>query len=597
MGRQWTKAILGVGFASLLLGLLAAIRSPATSYELSIYAATPDLFWAGVAGASLASVGVIAGRPPRRIRQGAALLLAVVITTIGGLPLVRGYNYYGAGDSLTHLGSARTFAQGLASPIELLYPGSHLVAIFLDGFGPDLRWALMVTFLAFSLAFVVFVPLSAGVIGGKRALVLGVPTAALLLPVNNVSVHLGVHPVSEAILLFPLAIYVMFRYLTATERPSTLRVTSTGLVVAVVSAGTVLIHPQQALNVVLLFAMVAGIQYVYRRMEPDHQIANHRPLYAQTGFIALWFLAWTLRHERVYAAGGSVLNGLLGTARIGAEIGQRGTSLAQIGGSVEELFVKLFLPAAIYSALVAAFVVAHVTGRVDETFFERESLVTYLVAGAVPLVALFITVFSASYTTQHFRYVGVVMVFASVIGAVALAYGVDRLERVVRPSAVHAGTVAVVLVLLTLTVWSLHPSPYYYRSNPMVPEARMDGYESAFDVRDPDVGFAGIRSGPRRYVDAIYGTERPDANTFPGRRTSVPPPVFNNGTVSSYYDGQRYVVLESVDEPRELDVYRGLRYTGSGFDALDASAGIDRVQTNGDVALYLATGRNRSATP
>ncbi|MFC6728432.1 hypothetical protein ACFQDG_07240, partial [Natronoarchaeum mannanilyticum] len=52
-GTRRARIALLVGFVALTTAVIAAHRSPARSYELSIYEATPLLFWGGVGVAAL----------------------------------------------------------------------------------------------------------------------------------------------------------------------------------------------------------------------------------------------------------------------------------------------------------------------------------------------------------------------------------------------------------------------------------------------------------------------------------------------------------------------------------------------------------------
>ncbi|MFC6990554.1 hypothetical protein ACFQH3_01365 [Haladaptatus sp. GCM10025707] len=106
-----------MGFVALYLAIVSAYQSPATAYEVSIYAATPDGFWAGI------GIAVVCGllvawfvTPTNRIRTLAILLVASAIVAVAALPIIRGYFFVGAGDSLTHLGWMRDIESGALSP-------------------------------------------------------------------------------------------------------------------------------------------------------------------------------------------------------------------------------------------------------------------------------------------------------------------------------------------------------------------------------------------------------------------------------------------------------------------------------------------------
>jgi hypothetical protein len=223
--RLLGKVVLIVGVLAFLFGVSTAYRNPATGYEISILGATPTAFWVGIWVALLAGLVVAATVGASRLRLGAIVLVGLSGLAVTGLPIIRGYYYYGSGDSLSHLGFARAFVSGVWSPADLLHPGSHLVAIlFGAASGKGLEWAFMLMVVAFFLAFLVFVPLTVRAITGNPVgLVVGAFAAVLLLPINNVSVHPMAHPTSQAILALPFILYLVVNYVTPTSDAGWLR--------------------------------------------------------------------------------------------------------------------------------------------------------------------------------------------------------------------------------------------------------------------------------------------------------------------------------------------------------------------------------------
>lgn len=592
-GERAAKSTLVVGFVAFIIATAVAHATPATGYELSIYWGTPASFWASISVAMLASLVVSLSPITGRVRQAALVLGGACIVALAGLPVLRGYYFYGTGDALSHLGFTRLFASGAMSPTGLLHPGVHLISIFVDGASASgLQPALMLTVVAFFLLFVVFVPLCAVAIAGREvALGLGLFSAALLLPINNVSVHPLVHPISQAILFLPFQLFLLVSYITqSAEGDGLTEATPVGILLAVTSAAIALIHPQQALNVIFLFSVIALLQFLFRRYQPGHVLAQHRTLYAQTAFAMLIFGIWAPRSPRVQNTSTGLVNGLLGAAPAADEITQRGASLSDLGGSLEGLFLKLFLASLVFSLVAGVFMLASLTGRLDGSLPERNSVVKYLTLGFVPVFGLFAVFFAASYTTQPFRYLGVLMVAVTIVGAVALAYTTDRFERAGGGRLARTALAVGFAALLVLSLMALHSSPYIYQGNSQVTESQMGGYETAFDIRDPDIPFTGVRGGPKRYLDAIYGPGTPQRTEFPGDDASVPGGVFDNTSYAEYYETDRYLVVTESDVERETILYDGFRYSEAGFDALDSTPGINRVQANGALDLYIVQG-------
>lgn len=597
-GARAAKFALGVGFAALLAGTLIAHRSPADGYELSIYAATPAAYWVGLAAALVASAGVAVFVPDRRLLRDAAILLAgTSIASLVLLPLIRGYYYFGAGDSLTHLGWMRDIVAGRLEPFELLYPGIHTMGIFVARL-LDVRLGLaqMYVVAAFVLAFVAFVALTVRLLGRTRlALFIGLVAGLLLLPNNNVSVHLMAHPVTQSLLLVPLVLYLALLYARPSTDAGLLGATPVGVLLSLVTVALVVIHPQGALNVLLILGAISAVQLYVRWSDASTRIDDHRPLYVPTLVGVVAFALWAPRFDRVGGAAEQVTVELIGGAAPTGDIAQRSTSLTEIGGSILELFVKLFLPAAVFGVLAAALLFALYTGRLAHRDSDREALVTYVAASLIPLSVAFAFFFVANVSTQHFRYLGFVMVPVTLLGAVALDEWLDRAGGPSPRWTKRLALVVALLLLLPMPLATLHSSPFIYQPTPATTEAELTGYEATFEQMDREIGFIGIRGGPNRQLDAIHGTERSDQMGIDGAssRGAIPYGVFGNN-MTSHYNESRYLPVTEGDYEREVSLYDGLRYSERGFERLDATVGIDRVHTNGGYRLYVVDGEEEA---
>src|SRR5699024_7211693 len=104
------RVILTTAFLSIAVATFAAHANPMDEFELSIYLATPMLFWVGLFILIAISVWLIIIKR-ENINLGIMLLLLSSILFYF-LQIIRGYWYTNRGDSLTHLGIARDWAAG-----------------------------------------------------------------------------------------------------------------------------------------------------------------------------------------------------------------------------------------------------------------------------------------------------------------------------------------------------------------------------------------------------------------------------------------------------------------------------------------------------
>ena len=584
------KAALLVGFLSLAAAVFLAHRSSPEAYELSIYGATPAAFWVGTGAALLVSV-VVSFAGSSRARQLALFLGGTAMLAIASIPVLRSYYFYGAGDSLTHLGWAKDIAAGRLSVLDLLYPGTHTVAVFLaDLTGMALHRSLLVMVMAFTAVFLLFVPLATWTITrDRRATTLAAFGGFLLLPINNLSVFAMVHPTSQAILFLPFVLYLLARYVVDAGREELPLGTPEGALLALASVAIVLVHPQQAANVVLVFGAVLLVQVAARWFGSAER--DHRLLALQTLFVAAVFALWAPRHERTSGATSALVNMLLEGPDAANDIGAQAVSLSAIGGSLAMVFAKLFLVSTVFCALAALLVLVAARGRIEDP--DTGAFARYFGLGLVPLLGLFSAYLLVSYEGLHFRQLGFVMVLVTVLGAVALARGMDGLDRRTSSSVARGVVGVVVVAMLVLSIPTVYQSPYMYQASGHVTSAQVNGYETAFDHTD-QLRILGLRGSGERYADAVFGYQRSrrapaTAPSLYTSNVSLTRGNFTGERIVEVYDG-RYFAYTDAARQEEVYVYEGLRFPRSGFRSLDATPGLNRVQSNEGFQLYRING-------
>ncbi len=595
MRRSVANCVLGIGFFAVAAAVLVARDSPPTGYEASIYAGTPTATWLGL-GVAMAVAVAIALLARGLDQAGGIGLGGLAVTAIVALPAVRNYRFSGMGDALTHLGWTRDFLEGAMYPHELFYPGVHGIAsaLHLTG-GIPVERALLLVVVALFVPFVVFVPLVVRDVTGDGAAVGFAAIAAwLVLPINNVATHMGVHTNSNALFLVPV---VFFAFVAYSRRRADLEalplgLSPFGLLLLASSVALLLVHPQQMVNVVVVLAAVSLVQFVSRRRSGNPAIAGHRTAYAHTLALGGLFVAWSLSNERFRDAVGGLVYGVV-TADVGAgsEVGQRGSSLSEVGGSLGELFVKMFLVSAVVAGAVGLFLFLAWLGR-TRIDAESRAFVTYFGVALVPLGAIFLVYFVGT-PTMAFRQVGFIFVVITVLAGVALARGTGWLSGLVTTPGATAVAAAALGACLVLALATLFATPFIYTPTQHVTDAQVGGYESAFEHGSEEIAYAGYGFGVTRYGQGIYGVERDHDRryraTIPG---TVEPDPFEAGAYGEAYPPDRYyLVVTEYDRVREHEVYRELHHTEEGLADLGADPAANELLSNGEVTLYAVEDR------
>lgn len=595
MSRSTVNWVLAVGYLAVAVAVVVARYEPATGYEASIYAATPAGTWVTVGLALAIAVG--ATLSTRGIQQAIAIALGgLAVTAVVSLPLVRGYRFYGKGDALTHLGWVRDIVQGELLPHELFYPALHSIsAIFhLVGGIPE-EQAVMLAVVVLFLPFVIFVPLVVRqVTGNPTAVGFAAIVAWFVLPINNVATHMGAHVNSNALFFVPVVIFAIVAYLGRRPRFERLPLLGSpyGLLVILTGATLLLIHPQQMINVVIVLGAISVVQFLLRRRTTSRPVLEQPTTYGHTFVLGGLFLIWAVSNARFREAFSGLVYGLVTTGiGGGAEVDQRGASLAEIGGSLTELFVKMFFVSALVAVVVGLFLLVVWFGwsRMDA---ECRSYVTYLGVSLFPLGGVFLVYFLGT-PTMAFRQLGFIYVVLTILGGVALGGGVEWLRGLVTTPGANALAAIAVGACLVLALVTLFGSPIIYSPTQHVSDQQYGGYETAFEHGD-DRPYAGYGYGTYRYSDALYGVEsigEQPSVVGPGDGV-VDPDAFDEGDYTGAYPGDDYyLVVTEFDTTREFEIYQQLNHDRVALEELESHRGTNKHVSNDEFRLYGVSNR------
>lgn len=601
------KVALVGGFALLAIGVLAAHRDPANGYEVSIYRDTVMTYWLGVGGALGVSLFTLLYNYRGRLAALSMLLGGASVTSFLALPVIRNYYFHGYADPMAHLGQIRAMWGGWMTFFAPIYPGSYSISILIGSFGglPANR-AMLYVLPVFGLMFLVFVPLAVGrIVPDRRAMVLALFGSFLLLPINNVALYYRFHPFSLATLYFPLVAYVFLSHVVHAFEDDRLPglLDASTVVFPLVTAGLLFVHPQATADVLILLGAVVGVQFVCRRLWPEHPIANHRAIYGQFLFLAVIFVVWTATHDGAGRTVDTLVSGILGwfagTSETAAVVQQRTSSAETLDVSIYELFVKLFLVSAVYSLLAAGVFLAEAAGRrLPGRESMRTETILYFGYGGLALVP-FVLVHSFGNADDYlFRHVGFAVAVATILGSVGLYFCLGGLaSRVGRLKGLSKAVFGVLASgALVLALLSVYSSPFIYLPGQHVSSYQMNGYQTAFEMQPDDrsVWYGGIRQASTRYEQALFAAPGVDWQGSPAVSDSGPVADGNLTDLEEHYRTHwepivrrdHVVAVSEKSYEAEIVAYRGVRYSAENISSIDDQERVYRVYSNGNFDLY-----------
>lgn len=552
-------------FLSFSIGVIATALSPASGYELSIYAETPLVFWIGTL--PLLVHGSIVGL----LRQDRFKWLGIagaflVVSTVVLLPFVRGYFFYGPSDSMLHLGTLKSVVDGHQDPSGLFYPALFLLATsvtFLADVPP--RVALMTAVFVFPFIWFLSIPaIVRELVDDRAAIGIGIVCALYLAPLNSLNLVLVPHPSSQALFFAPVVLFTFFR-LTKTASARDIGC------FAVTFLALYFYHPQQSLNllfVCLALAFVGRTRFHSRFSERNfHRIST--PILFAGGITVVMLLISTDRFAEVF---GFVVRSLITETGAGGVEG-RTSALTALDVSIPLLALKIGLKNVVLG--IGSLIALGGWWR-----YRRTDQVPLLIVATLPILGFVVLFGAVGMLNQLVRYIAVIALVATIVGAIGFTRHVNPASRYSLQS------IAIALLLcigLLAAVPVIHSDPYTERPGPHVPESHFSAFETQFDHAAPDGQFLRIRAAPYRYYTAIHGTD-----TEPEFALDRPLPAVPDGFegLDEEYDGRYYLPVTERDERADTELYDGFRYDEDDFDGLNHDPDKARIYDNGGVVFY-----------
>ena len=556
-----------IGFIIILCSILLAYNSPAKSYELSIYASTPIAFWIGIITVIFVSLIVSFNSNSKQELTISLLLAGAAIISIVFLPIIRNYYYFGLGDSISHLGLANSILIGNIDVGEIFYPAIHLLGVFISSLtGLPLRTSMMLNITLFAGIFLLFIPLVLKNIHGKfnkDLMIIGVYSAFMLLPINNISIHFQPHPSTQAVLFAPALVYLFLKY--NSEKSYRFLI-----LYILFFLGILFIHPQQALAFILLISTI----FVWSRWySKDKSYSIRIPLLF--GLIFWMWVGYTSTFQsNIRAVFSEIFYGRFNTAE---DVLQRGVSLSYLGSSIEEVIVKIFFLTLLFTFLT----VVYLLKRKNYSGIDK-NLIFYFVIGILPIsIIVVIYLILGEGASQAPRYIGMIQMIITITGA----YSFFHLTRNIKWAYKKTLIFAFISICIILSSNTIFPSPYIYLGNSQVTQSTYEGYTVAFTNYNESLKFGSVRMHSYRFYATTQGV--PEDSIIRDQFLANPLDHFNNQSLSTYYESKTYLAITETEVKQDAELYKGFRFSYDDFMYLERDPNINKVQTNGDFNLFL----------
>lgn len=555
---QLQKSASAVSWAAIAGAIFIAVTNPPQGYELSIYSSTPDLYWILISIAGILGVYLMLSGPQTTPILAYCILPAAVLSVVS-LPILRGYYFHGLEDPMTHLGWTIDVLSGDVPEDVMLYPAlHHLAAVCSLVTGLPARISLLLLVVLMIGIWLICVPALVGrLVPGLSGRQSGVIAACFLLPLNPINVFARVHPTSQAIFLSPLVIlFVYLVWIRSISSREGIVVISTLLV------GLTLLHPLLSLGLAGLFGIAALV---------DPRLSGPRPRNssifwaASVGTFIFTSVSIYLNQRFVKAVSTTIAAIMIGSS--GETANERQSSLAGLDVELTNFLLRLggkYL-------LIIPFGLAGLLALYRK---RSSSFLTHLVAAGIPFAMGLLAFLAAGEANIWGRFLGLLMVPATIVVGVGLAYLSSGERRWVR-----ASTGTLVAATLAMAMITAFLGPFLLLPNHQVTESSAEGARTILEY-DEDSEWMHVRFSINRYEHGIFGVENGPYSLRAEPHTDRIPDHFNHQSLSEFNESKRILLVGGVED-REVGLYNGFRYNRSDFAYLATSPDVNRIYSGG----------------
>ena len=496
----------------LIAALAVASTSPATGFESSIYESTPLFFWVFLLASLFIGVFTLIYQAfhddKRRIWLVAFLLVMLANFSLFVLPGLRGYEFIGKADALTHIGFTMDIIQDGQLAMDDFYPITHIlvaqckeilgisifdVGLYLPGF-------FTILFMLFSLLLVMAITRS------KGKILLVTACSVIVLPVGAGAIFPEIHCAGLFTLFFPFALGLYFLSLQAKNNRFGFAVAFLLLMIFFA-----FVHQLVTLSLILMLSFIEITKHFLKR--PGYLVlkngeALHGP--SQIAPILVLFivsLAWVMNYS-LFAGEAEesfkFLRGELLEVTASAHVESRLSELDIRGFDLIVLYLKMYGDKLIFgllSLLYSIFVLREFIKKRSYRFGEMALLVA-----CIPIGFLILATLGRHRVAAPFREIGLGMTILTVLGGMGLFM---MAKQYLNSKLRMATAMLIVMVTIPISMMTTYHSSYYHAASHHATQRDLAGFQWVFEsMPHRDMGIIHMdATSPYRFGNALYGTE------------------------------------------------------------------------------------------
>ncbi len=591
--RTWT-APLGIGLTLLVSVLIIVTTPPATGYELSLYAAYPDILWLIIALNIFFSIYAILRSDESTSNHGyyGYFSLLLIETVVLFLPVIRGYYSInrGSGDMFHHMFSASQILHSGYLTQTDFYPVMHIWLSFLYNFLPDYIILVLIFSLAFFIAYIFSLYILGKTLLGTRKG--GIFVSIFGIPFIFSYGHYAFYPFLFALFIFPLILYAYQKIIHDPSQKSRFYIC-----LIVLSFFIVFCHPMISVFLILMFSIFTVFELVKGWTTGRHTKTEAANIMV---IVSLTLVLWWLKFRSVLGTLERISFAMLGQASHLSIIDSQMTSISTANISivlVVERFIKTYGPVSLYFLISLVFLLYilyqyYRNRNVSEDDFIYSLQFCAALFIGIALITGYFVIFEPIRAAMYG------LIFATILCGMFFY----RIWTSARFKKWLPGLTASVIVIMTLvcmlTILALYSSPWTSLPNTALSYEDKSGNDWILDYQNAKIPVIKEESSNNGYAE--YYFESRGYEDFPNLidYTFIIPSGFGYPTNRTLGDSFAYLPYKKAymmttelmkQTPNALPADRRTRiksFTDSDFDRLNNDPSVNLLYTNNDFGVW-----------
>ena len=598
-GQSFQKIILIILFLFLTIALVMTWNIPSAGFESSIYNSTPPVLWIALISSMIGGISIVIfskslSKYGRNNIWKYGFLLILLCYVIGlGLFIIRGYYMWGMiNDPASHIGWTNEILQNGNIPPSLFYPITHIFLSeisLVTTLNPVFFHKIMP--LIFGVLCVGFIYIFARVLSTSHI----EPVIAGIIGCTFVyGWYLNFTPNLLANMFFPLALFLMFKYLKTNTF-------SWGILLYITLLLYPVFHPVPSiiLGLILLTLWIPHkLRDSWSLFREKNRIPDITRIKAKTVIPFLFLLIWSVFWYSLYSIWGYTITEVYHLVQT-EETSHGNTLMEQVryaqfyGYDVVGIFMKNYADLLLLTILsVISFFLLWKTVSGKQ---EQENI--FSLFGPWALICLTIPVlFFLNLPFGPLRFLFYVSVLETVFVAFLMSFVLIRSRERKTPFVSWVTGIVVVVFLAGLFLSGLlvlYPSPYTLTLTDQTTQSEVSGMKHFFQYRDVTIPVSGFHTAVGRFAELLLSPQERSVHHLPLYLEDQDKPPWHFGynqfpSIATSYSRETNLIITQRDKLMYSDYFPDMaeyRMTTGDFERLNIDSGANLLYSNGGFDL------------